>query len=46
MIDQTALFILGLFAFCGGLIDAAVGGVEPPPHFLDMYIKLLLSGNF
>ncbi len=26
MIDQTALLTLGLFAFCGGLIDAAVGG--------------------
>ncbi|EFF82023.1 hypothetical protein HMP0015_2498 [Acinetobacter haemolyticus ATCC 19194] len=26
MIDETTLIILGLFAFCGGLIDAAVGG--------------------
>lgn len=26
MIDQTTLLTLGLFAFCGGLIDAAVGG--------------------
>lgn len=26
MIDDTALLMLGFFAFCGGLIDAAVGG--------------------
>ncbi|WP_032864862.1 sulfite exporter TauE/SafE family protein [Acinetobacter higginsii] len=26
MIDETVLLTLGFFAFCGGLIDAAVGG--------------------